>query len=233
MAANWTPASDEEIAREYEEATLRAREADRAEPRADFIGYDRDRGLFIVELKEGFGVCFSPGQVPGLAGASTDQLADVRISPSGDGLHWDRVDVHASLTGLVIEGLRLRNWAPRLLGQIRSEAKAKAARANGRKGGRPRKAPAAAGNWTRAEPELLSIKGVGPRSLARLRALYGRTHDPQEISVDRVRQMTHLQPATAAAVVTTIRKALRSSASASPTRANPRRAADVVESVGA
>jgi hypothetical protein len=33
----------------------------------------------------------------------------------------------------------LREWAPRYLGQMRSEAKARAARENGLKGGRPRK----------------------------------------------------------------------------------------------
>jgi hypothetical protein len=65
----------------------------------------------------------------------------VRISPSGDGLHWDDLDAHASLTGLMAGALNLREWAPRILGQVRSEAKARAARANGAKGGRPRRSP--------------------------------------------------------------------------------------------
>jgi hypothetical protein len=69
-------------------------------------------------------------------------LGDVRISPSGDGLHWDDLNVDASLTGLIAEALNLREWAPRLMGQARSEAKARAARLNGLKGGRPRRSGA-------------------------------------------------------------------------------------------
>jgi hypothetical protein len=60
-----------------------------------------------------------------------------RISPSGDGLHWDDLDVDVSLTGLMTRALNLREWAPRIMGQVRSEAKASAARRNGLKGGRP------------------------------------------------------------------------------------------------
>jgi hypothetical protein len=36
------------------------------------------------------------------------------------------------------DALNLREWAPRIMGQVRSEAKARAARKNGLKGGRPR-----------------------------------------------------------------------------------------------
>jgi hypothetical protein len=46
--------------------------------------------------------------------------------------------VDVSLKGLIMGALNLREWAPRIMGQTRSEAKARAARKNGRKGGRPR-----------------------------------------------------------------------------------------------
>jgi hypothetical protein len=93
--------------------------------------------LFLVELRTGFTVGFSPARIAGLERASTAQLSAVRISPSGDGLHWDKLDVHVSLTGLMADALNLREWAPRLMGQLRSRAKARAARRNGLKGGRP------------------------------------------------------------------------------------------------
>lgn len=114
------------------------READRIEPRANTVGYDPRKGLILVELRSGFAFGFPPERVPGLAGTSARQLAAVRVSPSGDGLHWEELDVHVSLTGLMSEALNLREWAPRVMGQVRSEAKARAARLNGMKGGRPR-----------------------------------------------------------------------------------------------
>jgi hypothetical protein len=93
----------------------------------------------LVELCDGCVFGFPPERVPGLEEATRPQLSNVRISPSGDGLHWDDLDAHASLTGLVAEALNLRSWAPRIMGQISTEAKARAARKNGLKGGRPRR----------------------------------------------------------------------------------------------
>ena len=129
-----------EFEQQNETAVREAREADRIEPRANAISYDANRGLILVELRSGFAFGFPPERVPGLEGASARDLADVRVSPSGDGLHWDDLNVDASLTGLMAGALNLREWAPRFMGQARSEAKAKAARLNGMKGGRPRRA---------------------------------------------------------------------------------------------
>jgi len=137
MARNWKPATDEEFDRRYEAAVREGREADRIEPRAARVVYDPDRGLILVELRGGFAFGFPPERVPGLEGASREALSNVRISPSGDGLRWEELDAHASLTGLVAEAFNLREWAPRYLGRLTSEAKAAAARENGRKGGRP------------------------------------------------------------------------------------------------
>jgi hypothetical protein len=128
-----------EFEQQNETAVREAREADRIEPRANAISYDANRGLVLVELRSGFAFGFPPERVPGLEGASARDLASVRVSPSGDGLHWDDLNVDASLTGLMAGALNLREWAPRFMGQARSEAKAKAARLNGMKGGRPRR----------------------------------------------------------------------------------------------
>ena len=134
-----TKRTQAEFERQNETAVREAREADRIEPRASSISYDASRGLILVELRSGFAFGFPPERVPGLEGASAQDLGEVRISPSGDGLHWDDLNVDASLTGLMTGALNLREWAPRFMGQARSEAKAKAARLNGMKGGRPRR----------------------------------------------------------------------------------------------
>jgi hypothetical protein len=132
------PRTDAEFERQNEQAIRAAREADQVEPRAAAVTYERDQALVLVHLRSGVAFGFPPERIPGLEKAKHEQLASVRISPSGDGLHWDKLDVHASLTGLIAETLSLREWAPRIMGQIRSEAKSRAARKNGLKGGRPR-----------------------------------------------------------------------------------------------
>jgi hypothetical protein len=136
--AKTTGSSDSEFNRQNEQAIRAAREADEVEPRATAAIYDPDQALVFVHLRSGFAFGFPPERIPGLGKATGKQLSNVRISPSGDGLHWDGVDVDASLTGLMADALNLREWAPRIMGQVRSEAKAKAARKNGLKGGRPR-----------------------------------------------------------------------------------------------
>lgn len=137
---------DAEFERQNEAAIRESREADRIEPRAQAVTYDVRRGLVVVELRSGFAFCFPPERVAGLEGAAAADLGRVEISPSGDGLHWDELDVHASLTGLVVESLNLREWAPRLMGQVRSPAKARASRLNGLKGGRPRRSAKSSGS---------------------------------------------------------------------------------------
>ena len=136
---------DAEFERQNEAAIREAREADRIEPRAQAVTYDVRRGLVVVELRSGFAFGFPPERVAGLEGAAAADLGRVEISASGDGLHWDKLDVHASLTGLVADSLNLREWAPRLMGQVKSPAKARASRLNGMKGGRPRRSAKSSG----------------------------------------------------------------------------------------
>jgi hypothetical protein len=133
------PIGDAEFVKQNERAIRAAREADRIEPRARTVRYDLQQALVLVELRSGCTFGFPPERVFGLKDADPAELAKVELSPSGDGLHWDDLDAHASLTGLIIEALNLREWAPRIMGQVRSPAKARAARANGLKGGRPRR----------------------------------------------------------------------------------------------
>jgi hypothetical protein len=132
--------SGAEFERQNEAAVREAREADRIEPRATAIRYDSQAGLLLVELRSGFVFGFPPERVPRLEEATSRELSNVRLSASGDGMHWDQLNVDASLTGLMADALNLSEWAPRFMGQARSEAKARASRLNGLKGGRPKRA---------------------------------------------------------------------------------------------
>ena len=71
--------------------------------------------------------------------ATDDQLAAVEILGNGYGLHWEALDADISVPGLLAGIFGTKAYMARLAGQSKSPAKAAAARANGVKGGRPRK----------------------------------------------------------------------------------------------
>lgn len=118
----------------------RGRVARENEPRAAAARYDRASGRVIVDLENGCVFAFPPRLVQGLEGASDDQLADIEILGRGYGLGWRALDVDFSLPGLMAGAFGTASWMARRAGRSTSVAKAAAARANGAKGGRPRKA---------------------------------------------------------------------------------------------
>jgi hypothetical protein len=109
------------------------------EPRAASARYESSSGRVVVDLTNGATFAFPPKLVEGLAEATNEQLADVEILGAGYGLHWDELDVDISVPGLMAGIFGTRVHMARRAGQTRSPAKAAAARANGAKGGRPRK----------------------------------------------------------------------------------------------
>lgn len=136
------PPTGREILAQIPAARARARAAAASEPRAARARYDRKRTLIIVELTNGafFGFPAHLGQ--GLRGATAEELAEVTVSPSGEALHWPRLDADLRVPALLQGIFGTRAWMRELGragGRVRSEAKANAARENGRKGGRPRK----------------------------------------------------------------------------------------------
>jgi hypothetical protein len=82
--------------------------------------------------------------IPGLKRTSSSNLDSILVSPAGDALSWPSLNLDVYVPGLVeVErafGSRLFAVATgRRGGRRRSKAKAAAAKANGAKGGRPRK----------------------------------------------------------------------------------------------
>ncbi|MFA7096136.1 MAG: DUF2442 domain-containing protein [Gammaproteobacteria bacterium] len=105
--------------------------------------YDRHRSRIVVRLDTGVEVTFPTALAEGLAGAAPEALADIQISPAGLGLHWPQLDADLYIPALLQGVFGSRRWMAQQFGaaggRARSPAKAAAARANGRKGGRPRK----------------------------------------------------------------------------------------------
>lgn len=128
---------------EIDAALQRGETARRTEPRARSARYDRARGRIIVELTNGCTFAFPPRLAQGLETATEDQLAGVEILGAGYGLHWEALDADLSIPGLLAGLFGTSAHMARLAGQATSPAKAAAARANGAKGGRPRRSAGA------------------------------------------------------------------------------------------
>ena len=124
---------------EIDTATERGRIAREPEPRAASARYDRNLGRVIVELTNGCTFAFPPRLAQGLERATDDQLAQVEILGTGYGLHWEALDADLSVPDLLAGLFGTRAYMARHAGRTRSPAKAAAARANGTKGGRPRR----------------------------------------------------------------------------------------------
>lgn len=137
--------SDEEVARIIAESDREADLSDEIEPRAVTAWFDAAQNLVMFKLKNDCVFGFPPPESEywGLSRATSEQLVQVELWPGGEALHWEEIDADISVPGLLFDLLNVKAWYAKWLGGAKSEAKAAAARENGKKGGRPRKQPAA------------------------------------------------------------------------------------------
>lgn len=105
------------------------------------VRYDAASERIVVDFTNGASFLFPARAVEGLQRATPAQLAEVELLGE-TGLHWESLDIDYAIAGLMngIFGTRAFMEAQRRGGQSRSPAKTAASRANGAKGGRPRKA---------------------------------------------------------------------------------------------
>jgi hypothetical protein len=131
---------------EFREAAAKGAKMRATLPTAIAARYDRRIGRVVVNLATGLDLSFAPQAVQGLEGAKPADLSKIEISPSGFGLHFPKLDADIYLPALLEGFLGSKSWMAARLGerggQARTRAKAAAARANGKLGGRPRKTAA-------------------------------------------------------------------------------------------
>jgi hypothetical protein len=125
-------------------AQARARGKARVADPSSVVDARYDSGADAIDLKfSGGGSMSIPRRiVPGLERAAESKVEAIVVSPAGDALSWPSLDIDIYVPGLVERAFGTRLFAAssgRRGGRRRSKAKAAAARANGAKGGRPRK----------------------------------------------------------------------------------------------
>jgi len=129
---------------QFEEARARASGLQGSLPRAIRVYYDRTSRKLVIDLSSKLTISFSPRDVQGVEQATPSQLEEIEISPSGFGIHFPRLDADLYVPALLEGFLGSTKWMAsrlgRLGGQSRSRAKKASSRANGKLGGRPRKA---------------------------------------------------------------------------------------------
>lgn len=113
---------------------------------ATMARYDRKASRLLVSLNNGVELAVPGHLLEGLAGANPDALSEIELSPSGLGLHWPALDADIYVPALLAGVFGSRSSMASVLGtkggKARTPEKAAAARANGRKGGRPSRAHA-------------------------------------------------------------------------------------------
>jgi hypothetical protein len=90
----------------------------------------------------------APGDAQGLEKATGEQLREIEIDSPGFGLHFPALDADLYIPALLEGFFGSKRWMAARLGELggkaKSAAKARASRANGSLGGRPKKVATAA-----------------------------------------------------------------------------------------
>jgi Protein of unknown function (DUF2442) len=112
------------------------------EPKAIKAWYAADTDRIFIELNTEIIMGFPSQQLQGLENATPRELAEIEVTLSGYGLHWESFDVDLGVPELVAGLFGSKTWMSELGrqgGKSKSAAKAQASRDNGKSGGRPRK----------------------------------------------------------------------------------------------
>ena len=128
--------------KQIDAALVRASNRAAADRRVLRVEYEKRPDLITLYLDDGIRVSIPRKKLQGLEAATAPQLARIEMLGRGTGLHWPLLDVDHYVPGLLNHIFGTSRWMAELGhrgGSVTSKAKAVAARANGKKGGRPKR----------------------------------------------------------------------------------------------
>ena len=132
--------TERQIEAQIDAAIASQQKIDATEPRANKVLFDD--GRFTLYFTNGASFSFLAESVEAIATLPTEILATVELTPSSKGLRWDEPDIDLSIQGLLLGIFGSNIWMKQIAskgGSSTSEKKKAASRANGMKGGRPKK----------------------------------------------------------------------------------------------
>lgn len=124
-------------------------ERDKVEPRIKGARFEAESRRLVFELRgsalEGTKISVPVSQMPFPASATDDLLREFIVTSAGTSIRWPKLNVGLGVVNLVTTMCGLQQFSlsahQSRAGSTRTEAKRAASRANGTKGGRPRKQP--------------------------------------------------------------------------------------------
>lgn len=130
--------------KEFLMATRRAKAVRAENPRVISAGYEPRSKRLVFHFSNRLAVSVPASEVQGLERAKTSDLLQAEITPSGLGVHFPSIDADIYVPALLQGMFGSKRWMAAQLGakggSSSSRAKKAASRANGKLGGRPRKA---------------------------------------------------------------------------------------------
>lgn len=127
--------------RQLDSALTQARRFAPSDRRVLRAEYERKSDLVTLYLDDGVRVSIPRVKLQGLREAEPSKVAVIEIRGHGTGLHWPLLNVDHYVPGLLNHVFGTSRWMAdlgRRGGSATSKRKTAAARANGRKGGRPK-----------------------------------------------------------------------------------------------
>lgn len=127
---------------EIDAAIARGKIYDQYRPKAVAAKYCQEADTIVIKMATGVEIVIPRKLMQGLESATPAQIAKVKVEDFGSALHWGAIDIDHYVPALIEGVFGNRRWMSEIGkqgGSKRSSAKTSAARANGRKGGRPKR----------------------------------------------------------------------------------------------
>jgi Protein of unknown function (DUF2442) len=128
--------------RQIDAALAQARRFAASDRRVLRASYEKKPDLISLYLDDGIRLSIPRMKLEGLESAECEKVAKIEILGRGTGLHWPLLNVDHYVPGLLNRVFGTSRWMSELGrrgGSATTKAKGAAARANGQKGGRPKK----------------------------------------------------------------------------------------------